>query len=222
MKQLAEDLYLIEGFPPHTINIYWMDGYVIDSGTRHSFRRIVRQVADRPVIGHVLTHAHPDHQGSSRRVCEHYGVPLWCGAGDADAMEAPGGVLASLVDNRINRTIGPLMVGPHWPVARRLREGDEVGRCRVLEVPGHSPGHIALWREADRVLILGDVLASMNPFSLRHGLREPPRVFTPDPAENRRSARRLAGLEPRLVCFGHGPPLDDTGAFVRFIEGLPD
>jgi hypothetical protein len=53
------------------------------------------------------------------------------------------------------------------------------------------------------------------------GLHEPPKAFTPDPARNRQSARRLAQLEPSLVLFGHGPPLRDTAKFVSFIEQLP-
>jgi glyoxylase-like metal-dependent hydrolase (beta-lactamase superfamily II) len=92
----------------------------------------------------------------------------------------------------------------------------------VLEVPGHSRGHVAYWRESDRVLILGDVLNGMNLMTGRRGLQEPPAVFTPDPARNRQSARRLAELEPALVCFGHGPPLRDPRALHEFIATLPD
>ncbi|MBV9213378.1 MAG: MBL fold metallo-hydrolase, partial [Actinobacteria bacterium] len=44
---------------------------------------------------------------------------------------------------------------------------------------------------------------------------------TPDPARNRESARRLAGLEPELVCFGHGPPLRDRRALAEFVGALP-
>ena len=51
---------------------------------------------------------------------------------------------------------------PGHPVARRLREGDEVARLRVLDAPGHSPGHIALWRESDRTLISGDVFFNLT------------------------------------------------------------
>ena len=45
--------------------------------------------------------------------------------------------------------------------------------------------------------------------------------FTPDPEENRRSARRLAQLEPSLVLFGHGAPLRDTRKLVDFVAALP-
>jgi hydroxyacylglutathione hydrolase len=183
----------------------------------------LRQLKGREVTAHALTHGHPDHQGSSRAVCDALGVPLWCGAGDADAVES-GRPLDLTPDNLITRLASWFVAGPACPVARRLVEGDEVGGFRVLDLPGHSPGHISYWRESDQVLILGDVLANMNFVTWRPELREPPKIFSPDPALNRRSARRLLelGIEPALVCFGHGPPLRDPRKFVEFIEKLPD
>jgi glyoxylase-like metal-dependent hydrolase (beta-lactamase superfamily II) len=71
------------------------------------------------------------------------------------------------------------------------------------------------------VLILGDVLENINVMTGIPGLHEPPRVFTPEPARNRESARMLAALEPALVCFGHGAPLRDPGKLARFIAALP-
>ena len=50
----------------------------------------MRQLQGRTVSAHALTHAHPDHQGSSHAVCERLGIPLWCGEGDVPAMETPG------------------------------------------------------------------------------------------------------------------------------------
>ena len=88
-------------------------------------------------------------------------------------------------------------------------------------MPGHSAGHVAFWRESDGVLILGDVLANMDQLTAIPGLHEPKPYLTPDPAENRRSARKLALLEPKLVLFGHGAPLRDTKKFVDFVDALP-
>jgi glyoxylase-like metal-dependent hydrolase (beta-lactamase superfamily II) len=222
MKRLADDLYLLAGFPPNVFNVYLMGGVLVDAGTRHAGRRILRQLRGRAVSAHALTHAHPDHQGASHRVCEALGVPLWCGAEDADAVEDPRLILARLPDRWPNRTFGGWWTGPAHAVARRLREGDQVGGFTVLDVPGHSAGHVAFWRADDRVLILGDVVSNLDYFTGLARLHEPPALFTPDPALNRRSARRLAALEPALVCFGHGPPLRDTKRFVEFVAGLPE
>ena len=51
----------------------------------------------------------------------------------------------------------------------------------------------------------------MNVLTGVPGLHEPPAIFTPDPARNRDSARRLAALKPSLACFGHGAPLRNAG-----------
>ena len=52
------------------------------------------------------------------------------------------------------------------------------------------------------------------------GLHEPRTIFTPDPATNRLSIRRLVALEPEVVCFGHGRPLRDPEKLKRFVAGL--
>ncbi len=222
MKRLADGLYLLRGLPPNAINVYLAEDVLIDAATRQGERRIMRQLRDRTVTAHALTHAHPDHQGASHAICEQLEIPLWCGRGDVPAMETPGGIKNSQAPGWLNRFQARFWTGPPHPVARALQEGDEVAGFEVLEVPGHSRGHVAYWREADRVLILGDVLNGMNLMTARRGLQEPPAVFTPDPARNRGSARRLAALEPRLVCFGHGPPLRDPRALHEFIATLPD
>lgn len=220
MTRLADDLYLLSGLTPYMINVYLMGGVLVDSGTRHAAGRILRQVRGRPVSALTLTHAHPDHQGSCHAVCEALGIPLWCGDADTEAVENPELITRRLPGNWLTRTFSPRMVGPAHPVARRLREGDVVGGFSVLETPGHCAGHVSYWRERDRVLVLGDVLANFSPPAGLRGLCEPPRRYSPDPAENRRSARKVAALSPELVCFGHGPPLANTRRFLEFIRRL--
>jgi glyoxylase-like metal-dependent hydrolase (beta-lactamase superfamily II) len=153
-------------------------------------------------------------------VCTSLGIPLWCGALDADAAES-GRVMERQPAHPINRVIGWAFPGPGHPVARRLNEGDEVAGFRVLDVPGHSAGHVAFWRESDRVLICGDVFTNIDTLTGVPGLHEPKPFFTPDPARNRESMRRLAALEPALVCFGHGRPLRDPGKLREFAASLP-
>jgi hydroxyacylglutathione hydrolase len=221
MKELAEDVYLLRGMPPNAINVYLVGDVLIDAATKQGEKRIMRQLDGRKVTAHALTHAHPDHQGASHAICERLGIPLWCGQGDIPAMETPGGIKNSQGPGWLNRFQDRFWTGPPHPVARALAEGDEVAGFIVLETPGHSRGHVAYWRESDRVLILGDVLNGMNVLTGVRGLHEPPRIFTPDPPRNRESARRLAALEPALVCFGHGPPLRDPGELTDFASRLP-
>jgi glyoxylase-like metal-dependent hydrolase (beta-lactamase superfamily II) len=222
MRHLADDLELLGGFPPYGFNIYIMGGVLIDSGTRFALRRIERQLHGRSLTAHALTHAHPDHQGSSHAVCQRLQLPLWCSAGDAPAMETDGEIIRRMPRHWVNKMIAARCLGPPHPVARRLREGDAVGGFRVLETPGHTAGHISFWREHDRVLVAGDVLSNIHIWTGIPKLCEPQTFFTIDTALNRRSAAQLAALEPKLACFGHGPPLRDPRRLHAFVSRLQE
>jgi hydroxyacylglutathione hydrolase len=212
MRELADGIWHLNGFPPNNINVYVLGDVLIDSGLALDKRRVLRQISDRTITAHALTHAHFDHYGSSHAICEQLGIPLWCGAADVDAVEK-GKMVAK------GARMIPAAKAQH--VDRALREGDEVAGFKVLDTPGHSPGHVSYWRESDRVLVCGDVMWGYNPFLLSGGIREPYPLVSPDPRLNRESARRLAALEPALVCFGHGPPVRDTERFVSAVERLP-
>ena len=160
MKQLAEDVYQLKGWPRNAINVYLLGDVLIDAGTRQAEKRIMRQIAGKTVSAHALTHVHPDHQGSSHAICERLGIPLWCGQADVPAMEIPGSVIARSAPGFVKSLQERFWVGPPHPVARALSEGDEVAGFTVLETPGHTPGHLSFWRERDRVLIVGDVLTT--------------------------------------------------------------
>lgn len=219
MEKVAEGLYLLKGFPKYSINIYLMEDVLVDAGTAFSKNRILKELKGRQVTAHALTHGHPDHQGASKAVCKALSIPLWCGEKDAAAVTS-GNIAELIPDNFIIRLQLKFWASPGHPVDRILREGDEVAGFTVLDTPGHSPGHVAYWREADRVLIAGDVLFNAHPVTGQVGLRQPPEIFTVNPAQNRQSILKLAALEPNVVCFGHGPPLRDTKTLLRFADSL--
>lgn len=219
MNQIADNVHLLDGFPKNGINVYLIGDVLIDAATRWGKGRILRQVKGHDVRAHALTHAHPDHQGSSHAICEALSIPFWVSEGDADAAQS--GDLSDRMPKGFANWTKPLVAGPGHPVDRRLKEGDEVGGFTVIDTPGHSPGHISYWRESDRVLIVGDVVFNMNPFTGRTGLTPPPDMFTVDPAQNRASAQKLADLNPATVAFGHGPVMTDGTKFIAFVNGLP-
>jgi glyoxylase-like metal-dependent hydrolase (beta-lactamase superfamily II) len=221
VKQHAPGVWQLRGFPPNAINVYLLEDVLVDAASRHAGRRILRELRGRPVSAHALTHAHPDHQGASAEVCAALGIPFWVGERDADAAERPELIPQRQPDHPVARFYDRLFRGPGRKVDRILREGDEVAGFQVLDTPGHSAGHVSFWRERDRVLVVGDVLNDMDVLTGLPGLHEPKPYLTPDPAENRRSIRRLAALEPSLVLFGHGPPLRDRAKLERLAAGLP-
>jgi hydroxyacylglutathione hydrolase len=224
VKRLAEGVWQLGGaLPfPNAINTYLVGDVLIDAGARFDTKRILRQLRGRDLAAHALTHAHSDHQGASKAVCEEFDVPFWVPERDVPVAEDPRLILERQPKRAINRFNFRTMAGPGHSVGRALRERDEVAGFRVIDAPGHSAGHVVYWRESDRVLIIGDVLAGMDTTTGLPGLREPKRYYTPDPELNRRSAKRLGPLEPALVLFGHGPPLRDTRKFVDFCAALPD
>jgi hydroxyacylglutathione hydrolase len=222
VKQLADGVWHLNTVVlPNAVNAYLLEDVLIDAGTRQSRRGILRQLRGHEVSTHALTHVHPDHQGSSHAVCEALGIPFWVPEHDADAAENPDLIGERQPQHPIARFYVRIFAGPGHLVDRKLHEGDDVARFKVLDAPGHSAGHVVFWRESDGVLVIGDVLVNMDQLTTIPGLHEPKPYLTPDPAENRRSAKKLAALEPRLVLFGHGAPLRDTKKFVDFVEALP-
>ena len=137
MKQLTDGVWQLSGFPPNGINVFVIEDVLIDASTRYATRRILRQVKDRKLSAHALTHAHPDHQGASHNVCEQLGVPFWVGEADADAAETPDLIGERQPDHFIAQLFFKTCTGPGHPVDRKLIEGDEVDGFRVLHVPGH-------------------------------------------------------------------------------------
>jgi hydroxyacylglutathione hydrolase len=215
MKQLADGVWQLKGFPQDNVNQYVIGDVLIDAGIVFDRKRILKQISGQTITAHALTHAHIDHYGASHGVCTELGIPLWCGAADVDAVES-------------GKMLGPggrmIPCAPKHPVARALKEGDEVAGFTVLDVPGHSPGHVAYWRESDRTLICGDVMWGMNPFIFTKGIREPFTAFSPDHRLNRESARKLAALDAQLICFGHGTPRRGAAGAAEFkaaVDGLP-
>ncbi|MEU4770315.1 MBL fold metallo-hydrolase [Actinosynnema sp. NPDC023794] len=208
MRPLAPGVHQLLGRPPHMINAYLVEDVLVDAGTPAARRRISRQLQGQRISAHVVTHAHPDHFGSSHALCDEFDLPLWAGRRDIEAIETATPVPApGLLPKLLARMKMP---DPH-PVTRGLREGDEVAGFTVLDVPGHSPGHIALWRDHDGVLICGDVFFRMPRVS------GPPDLLTWDRERNRESMRRLAELRPKLVLFGHGRPLRDPDRLRRLV-----
>jgi glyoxylase-like metal-dependent hydrolase (beta-lactamase superfamily II) len=217
MERVAEGVWLLPGVPRYAINAYLAGDVLIDAATRWSARRLLGQLRGRRLSLVALTHCHPDHQGAARRICRRYGVPLACHEADVAATE---GRQPMLPDHRFMRLFGPVFAGPPCRVGRVLRDGDRLGELRVVHAPGHTPGHVFYFRESDRLVIAGDVLANIHLLSGRPGLREPPRAFSVDPALNRESIRKLLALRPSVVCFGHGPPLRDIGLLEEFVGRL--
>jgi glyoxylase-like metal-dependent hydrolase (beta-lactamase superfamily II) len=222
---LADDVWQLPLTPRNAINAYLIGDVLIDTGVKQSADTIAAMLEGRRISAIALSHAHGDHAGAMKDLADRFGAPVWCGARDREAAETGRLVLAPRLRRPRLAAIANATAGFHGtPVARTLAEGDSLAAgFTVLDTPGHSPGHVSFWREGDRTLICGDVFFNMHLLTTIPGLRQPPHLFTPDPAENRRSERRLAELAPSTAGFGHGPVLrgDAATRLRNFVQALP-
>lgn len=77
MKNIVKDVYQIPLFPRNAINCYIIEDVLIDAGIRSSANIIIKALKDNTITKHALTHAHADHQGSSKVICETLNIPLY-------------------------------------------------------------------------------------------------------------------------------------------------
>ncbi|MBO9583330.1 MAG: MBL fold metallo-hydrolase [Flavobacterium sp.] len=221
MKNIAKDVYQIPLFPRNAINCYLIEDVLIDAGIRSSANKILKVLKDKTVTQHALTHAHADHQGSSKAICETLNVPLLCS--ELDKEFAENGNVTTEYQNP-NHIISKLQkkfwAGRGHSVSKTLKEGDQIGGFMVIETPGHSRGHLSFFREKDGVLIVGDAMVNMDLLTTKVGLHEPPYLFTTDQEINRKSILKLVSLQPKILCFGHGPVLFNKGELEKFKNSI--
>ncbi len=196
---------------------------LIDAGVMGTKGRILDAVEQRYGAGSrpaaiILTHGHSDHTGTLEDLASLWDVPIY-----AHELEVPyldgtasypppdpsvGGGLMSLLSPlfppgpiNVKRWLRPLPADGSVPV---------MPGWRWIHTPGHTPGHISLWRESDRMMIVGDAFITTNQESAyavatqRTELHGPPMYYTQDWDASRRSVQRLAALEPETVITGHG------------------
>jgi glyoxylase-like metal-dependent hydrolase (beta-lactamase superfamily II) len=129
----------------------------------------------------VLTHVHPDHAGSASELARRWDVTVYAHPGELP-LPPSGRIIGALAGVERNWMFPPGQPGlsPIDPDAGVPGLPD----WQVIPTPGHTPGHLALFREADRALIAGDAVLTVNlnspgdALSQRHTLGGPPRFAT--------------------------------------------
>jgi glyoxylase-like metal-dependent hydrolase (beta-lactamase superfamily II) len=196
-------------------------GSAIRAAAEHRFGSGARPAAI------VLTHGHFDHVGSLDELLVEWDVPIF-----AHTLEMPyltgrspypppdplvGRGAMALLSRAYPR--GPIDLGSRVHQLPADGTVPDAPGWRWIHTPGHTPGHVSLFRDSDRTLLSADALTTTKPESMaavltqRRELHGPPAYFTQDWDRARDSFRALARLSPDLIVSGHGQPCG--GAEVR-------
>jgi len=199
------------------------DWVLIDAGLAGSAEKIRRHAeaffGTHPPVAILLTHGHFDHAGGLAGLLAAWpDVPLY-----AHPLELPYLTGRSAYPPADPTVGGGLMA---WSSFLYPRQPYDFGArvrplpadhtvpglpgWRWLPTPGHTPGHVSFFRDADRVLVAGDAfttvvgesaLATLTQKQQVHG---PPAYFTPDWDAARLSVASLLALTPEVAATGHG------------------
>jgi glyoxylase-like metal-dependent hydrolase (beta-lactamase superfamily II) len=220
---IAPGVWLVRGgFPAKTMNVYLIEdgGQVtlFDAGIQ-SMGAVLAAAGARlgGIRRVVLGHADADHRGAAPAL----NVPVYCHPAErSDAVSDE--TFRAYWDLGKLDLHGRILLGrllPVWDggavaIEGTVQEGDEIAGFRVIDLPGHAPGQIGLFRDSDRLALVSDCVYTLDPQSgKKGGPRIPHPAFDLDLDQTRASIRKLAELAPSAVWAGHADPVTgDVGA----------
>lgn len=211
------------------------DFVLIDAGMPKSAEEIISVAEKRfgenaKAKAIILTHGHFDHVGAIIELVEHWQVPVF-----AHKLELP--YLTGLenypepdptVDSGLVAKMSPMFPNEAIDLGESVQELPPDGTVPFMEgfkwihTPGHTPGHVSLFREQDGALIAGDAFVTVKQESLykvftqEKEVNGPPKYLTPDWAAAFDSVKKLAALNPSVAVTGHGVPMSGS----ELTEGL--
>jgi glyoxylase-like metal-dependent hydrolase (beta-lactamase superfamily II) len=198
---------------------------VVDAGVPRSwdsFRAALRDLRRRPddVEALVLTHGHFDHLGFAERARAELGIPVFVHENDVPLTRHPrqyaherarSWYLATQV-RALPIAAALVRHGAWWPKpvqeVRRYSSGElpVPGSPRVVFTPGHTLGHCALHFPDRGIVIAGDAVVTLNPYTGATGPQIVSGAATADSERALASLDALAETRAPTVLVGHGEP----------------
>lgn len=202
------------------------DWVLIDAGLPKSASRIIEEAEARfgkgnPPQAIILTHAHFDHIGALIDLLEVWDVPVY-----AHELEVPyitggkdyskpdstveGGMVAKMAFMFPNESID---INTRAQILPNDHTVPFMDGWKWIHTPGHTEGHISLYLQADRTLIVGDAFVTVKQDSLykvftqEREMNGPPRYFTTDWLSAEQSVKILEAIKPETAITGHGDPV---------------
>ena len=217
---------------------------LVDAGMPESANKIISVTEERFGANSrpkaiILTHGHFDHVGAIIELVNYWKIPVY-----AHELELPfltgkksypepdptveGGMIAKLSPIFPNE---PINLGSQVEILPSNGSVPYMPGFRWIHTPGHTPGHISLFREKDGALLVGDAFVTVKQESLYKVLTQeqeisgPPRYFTPDWEQAFQSVKKLEALRPSVAVTGHGLPMAGellTDSLKRLVQEFDD
>lgn len=227
-QEAAPDLYCL---PVQIVNVCFAgnpegEWVLVDAGMPRSADAILRTAEERfggsKPRAIVLTHGHFDHVGAIVDLVRHWNIPVYAHerelpylTGRADYPPAD-----PTVDGGLVTELSPLFPNEGIDLSGHVEALPADGSVpsmpgwRWIHTPGHTPGHVSLFRERDRALIAGDAFVTVKQEALYKVIMQemefsgPPKYFTTNWAAAEESVKKLEALKPAIAVTGHGRPVD--------------
>lgn len=199
---------------------------LIDAGMPYSAEKIIATIEKRFGVNSrpkaiILTHGHFDHVGAVIDLVKHWQIPVY-----AHELEMPflTGISSypkpdSTVEGGLIAKMSSLFPTDAINLGNQITQLPADGSVpflpefRWIHTPGHSPGHISLFRDKDKALIAGDAFVTVKQEYLYKVLTQeqeisgPPRYLTTDWSAALQSVKKLERLQPAVAITGHGLPM---------------
>lgn len=201
------------------------DWVLIDAGIKTSANKIIKTAEGRYGKNNapkaiILTHGHFDHIGSIFDLVKHWDVPVYAHEQELPYLTGKEDYLPPdpSVGGGLMSIVSPLYPRKGIDLSKYIQALPSDGTLpnmpdwKWIHTPGHTKGHISLFRESDRILIAGDAFTTVKQESAlavltqRLEMHGPPAYFTTDWKNAWNSVQKLEQLKPQGVFPSHGLP----------------